>query len=116
MEGALERFSDRFVSPLFPEKYVTKEVNAVNSEHQKNIMNDYWRLFRISSFLSREGHPAKKFQTGNLETLGDVTRAEVVSFFEKQISKNHGISRCHFRRITLSIFENTVQSLNGFEN
>ena len=88
MEGALERFSDRFVSPLFPEKYVTKEVNAVNSEHQKNIMNDYWRLFRISSFLSREGHPAKKFQTGNLETLGDVTRDEVISFFEKHYSAN----------------------------
>ena len=88
MEGALERFSDRFVSPLFPEQYVTKEINAVNSEHQKNIMNDYWRLFRIGTFLSREGHPAKKFQTGNLETLGDVTRDEVVSFFEKNYSAN----------------------------
>ena len=88
MEGAMERFSDRFVSPLFPEQYVTKEVNAVNSEHQKNIMNDYWRLFRIGTFLSREGHPAKKFQTGNLETLGDVTRDEVVSFFKKHYSAN----------------------------
>lgn len=88
IEGALERFSDRFVSPLFPEKYVSKEVNAVNSEHQKNILNDYWRIFRIGTLLSRDGHPAKKFQTGNLETLGDVTRSEVVSFFEKNYSSN----------------------------
>tara|TARA_Y100001934_G_scaffold282270_1_gene395203 strand:+ start:3110 stop:5935 length:2826 start_codon:yes stop_codon:yes gene_type:complete len=88
MEGALDRFSDRFINPLFPEEYVTKEVNAVHSEHQKNIMNDNWRLFRISTFLSKEGHPARKFQTGNLETLGDIKREEVVSFFEERYSAN----------------------------
>ena len=88
MEGAVDRFADRFVNPLFPEKYVNKEINAVHSEHQKNIMNDYWRIFRISTFLARDNHPAKKFQTGNLETLGDVSREEVISFFEDYYSSN----------------------------
>ena len=82
------RFADRFVNPLFPEQYVNKEINAVHSEHQKNIMNDYWRIFRISTFLARDNHPAKKFQTGNLETLGDVSREEVISFFEDYYSSN----------------------------
>jgi len=36
LEGALDRFSKFFISPLFDEKYVQKEMNAVDSEHEKN--------------------------------------------------------------------------------
>ena len=46
-EGALDRFSQFFIGPLFTEQYTEREVNAVNSEHQKNIMNDGWRQYRI---------------------------------------------------------------------
>ena len=34
-EGALDRFAQFFISPLFTAEYTAREVNAVNSEHQK---------------------------------------------------------------------------------
>ena len=87
-EGALDRFSQFFINPLFTEEYTAREVNAVNSEHQKNIMNDNWRQFRISSLFTKEGHPEQKFGTGNLETLGDITRDELIDFYNNHYSAN----------------------------
>ena len=92
-EGALDRFSQFFINPLFTEEYTAREVNAVNSEHQKNIMNDNWRQFRISSLFTKDGHPEQKFGTGNLETLGDITRDELIEFYNRHYSANRmGVS------------------------
>jgi len=87
-QGALDRFSQFFISPQFTEEYTAREVNAVNSEHQKNIMNDNWRQYRIGSQFSKFGHPEQKFSTGNLETLGDITRSELIEFYENHYSAN----------------------------
>jgi len=87
-EGALDRFSQFFISPLFTEEYTAREVNAVNSEHQKNKLNDNWRQFRVSSLFAKEGHPERKFGTGNLETLGDITREELIRFYKQHYSAN----------------------------
>ena len=37
LEGALDRFSQFFVAPLFTEEYTEREMNAVHSEFQKNL-------------------------------------------------------------------------------
>ena len=87
-EGALDRFAQFFISPLFTAEYTAREVNAVNSEHQKNIMNDFWRQRRITSQFAKDGHQVKKFGTGSLETLGDITREELVAFYNNQYSAN----------------------------
>ena len=87
-EGALDRFAQFFISPLFTAEYTAREVNAVNSEHQKNIMNDYWRQYRVTSQFVKNGHPAGKFGTGSLETLGDISREELVAFYNNQYSAN----------------------------
>ncbi len=87
-EGALDRFSQFFIAPLFTEKYTEREVNAVNSEHQKNILNDMWRMFRVTSLFLKEGHPEQKFSTGNLETLGTISRDELIEFYNTYYSSN----------------------------
>ena len=87
-EGALDRFAQFFISPLFTEEYTAREVNAVNSEHQKNIMSDRWRQYRITSQFMKNGHPATKFGTGNLETLGDIDREELIAFYNQYYSAN----------------------------
>ena len=87
-EGALDRFAQFFISPLFTAEYTAREVKAVNSEYQKNIMNDGWRQFRITSQFAKDGHPVKKFNIGNLETLGDVDRNELIDFYTKHYSSN----------------------------
>ncbi|HBU78069.1 MAG TPA: hypothetical protein DEF18_08190, partial [Muricauda sp.] len=79
-------FAQFFISPLFTAEYTAREVNAVNSEHQKNIMNDNWRQYRVTSQFVKKGHPARKFSTGSLETLGDITREELITFYNNQYS------------------------------
>lgn len=41
-----------------------REVNAVNSEHEKNIQNDYWRLAQLEKSTADPDHDFSKFGTG----------------------------------------------------
>ena len=88
LEGAIDRFAQFFIAPLFTEEYTAREVNAVNSEHQKNIMNDGRRSYRFSQLFAKEGHPEQKFSTGDIETLGDIDRTELLEFYDKHYSSN----------------------------
>ena len=65
----LDVFSRFFIDPLFDENSVDREINAVNSEHMKNINNDMWSIFRLQTLLSKKNSDISKFSTGNLETL-----------------------------------------------
>uniref|UniRef100_A0A1B0G8M2 Peptidase M16 N-terminal domain-containing protein n=1 Tax=Glossina morsitans morsitans TaxID=37546 RepID=A0A1B0G8M2_GLOMM len=44
LEGALDRFAQFFIAPLFTPSATEREINAVNSEHQKKLSNDVWRI------------------------------------------------------------------------
>ena len=88
LEGALDRFSQFFINPLFTEEYTEREINAVHSEHQMFMMNDFWRTRRITKEHLSEKHPENRFIVGNLETLGDIEREELLSFYNKHYSSN----------------------------
>lgn len=88
--GALDRFAQFFICPLFNESAVEREIKAVNSEHMKNLQSDGWRLMQLERSLSKDGHPYKKFGTGSLETLwtgpkekGVNVRDELIRFHER---------------------------------
>lgn len=68
-EGALDRFAQFFISPLMSESSSARELNAVDSEHAKNILNDSWRKFQLSKHLSDPESPYNKFSTGDKTTL-----------------------------------------------
>ena len=87
-EGALDRFSHFFIDPLFLSEYVERELNAVHSEHQKNLNSDAWRKNRLLGILSKKGHSRQKFSTGNLETLKNVSNEVLVGFYKKYYSAN----------------------------
>lgn len=69
LEGALDRFSQQFTSPLFNAEYVEREVNAVHSEFSSRIQDDGSRLYSALKTTLNDGHPYKKFSVGNLTTL-----------------------------------------------
>ena len=81
-DEALDRFSDFFKTPLFDGQYAAREVNAVNSEFQKNIENDRRRIGHLQNQMARPGHPLQKFGTGNAQTLAGDNRADLRTFFE----------------------------------
>ena len=60
------RFAQFFHSPLFNQDTQEREVNAVDSENEKNIKNDAWRCFQLEKSTCKEGHPYAKFNTGRL--------------------------------------------------
>jgi insulysin len=69
LTGALERFSGFFHSPLFSPSCTLRELNAVDSEHNKNDQADIWRIFQVNKHLSQPGHVWSKFGSGNRESL-----------------------------------------------
>ncbi|MBF0350642.1 MAG: insulinase family protein [SAR324 cluster bacterium] len=88
LEDALDRFAQFFVAPLFNPQFVEREIHAVDSEHSKNIPNDYWRMQHVIQQVFDEKHPARLFSTGNLETLNGVTQEELVTFYKQHYSSN----------------------------
>ncbi|XP_018401508.1 PREDICTED: insulin-degrading enzyme-like isoform X2 [Cyphomyrmex costatus] len=94
LEGALDRFAQFFIAPLFTENLTELELNAINSEHEKNVANDSWRCDYLDKSSAR-GHPFSKFGTGNRETLDIIpkqkdinVRNELLEFYEKYYSAN----------------------------
>ena len=86
--GAIDRFAQMLSAPLFPQEYVEREINAVDSEHQKNLQSDLWRVYRISYLTSKEGHPRQQFFTGDGETLKNANSEVVRDFYNKYYSAN----------------------------
>ena len=54
--GALDRFSQFFLAPLFTESATDREMNAVNSEHEKNVPNDARRIRGVEKATVTGGH------------------------------------------------------------
>ena len=87
-EGALDRFSQFFIAPAFNPEFTKREVNAVNSEFQKNLEHDYWRMRQIKRTIYDDGHPSNHFEIGSLETLEKVDRQVLLDFHKKYYSAN----------------------------
>jgi len=84
LEKSMDIFSRFFIDPLFDTNLVDREVNAVNSEHNKNINNDFWLMRQIILNLSKDDAVINSFATGNNETLNKKeTRGEMIDFFNK---------------------------------
>jgi insulysin len=95
LEGALDRFAQFFVSPLFSADCKDREIRAVDSENKKNLQSDSWRLHQLDRWLSNPLHPYNKFSTGNLVTLdeepkkrGVDVRDELLKFYKSHYSAN----------------------------
>ncbi|MCV6605303.1 MAG: insulinase family protein, partial [Porticoccaceae bacterium] len=89
-EGALDRFAQFFIKPLFTEKYVDREKNAVHSEYYTRIEKDPIRNIEVFENTINPAHPAFKFNAGNLDTLSDKpdrpARDELIDFYETYYS------------------------------
>ncbi|KAL3863624.1 hypothetical protein ACJMK2_005374 [Sinanodonta woodiana] len=95
LEGALDRFAQFFLCPLFTECATEREINAVNSENDKNLQNDGWRFHQLDKSLADPSHDYSKFGTGNKETLetmpkklGYDVREELLKFHDQNYSSN----------------------------
>jgi insulysin len=109
--GALDRFAQFFIEPLFLESTLDRELRAVDSENKKNLQSDQWRLHQLKKSLSNPKHPFCHFSTGNLETLKTAPEAEginvrdkFIEFYEKHYSANR-MKLCVLGREPLDVLQ-----------
>lgn len=84
LKDIMDIFSRFFIDPLFNPDSVSREINAVDSEHKKNIHKDYWKKFQLMLYLTNPDSKKNQFITGSLNTLNkpDI-RDKVIQFYEK---------------------------------
>ena len=109
----LSRLGDALGSPSFAKGASTdqtdRERNAVNNEHEKNLLDDGWKGEQLSRDISTK--PYNRFSTGNKETLRGGAEAaalldNVTSFWQAHYTAD---------RMTVAILGvHTLDELQGF--
>lgn len=123
LRGALDRFAQFFIEPLFLPSTLDRELRAVDSENKKNLQNDTWRLHQLEKSLSNPKHPYCHFSTGNLEVLktlpesqGINVREKFIEFHDKHYSANR-MKLVVLGRESLDVLQKWVVELfSGIEN
>jgi insulysin len=117
LSEALDIFAQMFISPLFNEESIAREINAVNSEHEKNLFSDDWRVRMVNKTLANPNHPFSKFSTGNLDTLlhkprrlGIDIKKELVSFHENWYQSGNLMNLSVVGKQSLDALEEMVQN------
>jgi insulysin len=84
---ALLMFSRMFSEPLFDINFMSKEIDSVNSENDKNQNQDNWREHQLIKNLSNPNHPFNRFNTGNNYTLNqldpETLNRRLLNFYKK---------------------------------
>eukprot|EP00920_Eleutheroschizon_duboscqi_P034499 GHVT01082748.1.p1 GENE.GHVT01082748.1~~GHVT01082748.1.p1 ORF type:complete len:919 (+),score=103.84 GHVT01082748.1:336-2759(+) len=95
LEGAVDRFSQFFLTPLFSKSAADREINAVDSEFNLRRVEDFRRRYHLWHSTANPEHPHCNFSMGNLETLKTVpesknidVRAALLDFHKKWYSSN----------------------------
>lgn len=92
LDDALDRFSQFFVAPLFDDVYVDRERNAVHSEYQASLRDDFRRSYDVYRNVINQAHPEAKFSVGSLVTLADRendnVRDDLLAFYKRHYSAN----------------------------
>jgi len=113
LEEMLDIFSRFFIDPLFDKDSISREINAVNNEHLKNINNDGWREFQLMLNLTDITSPTHTFITGSKNTLDKMDiREKMIEFYNKYyVSEN--ISICVASSIKTSKIKDMINSTFG---
>lgn len=75
LEPSLDRFAQFFISPLFDQSCSDRELQAVDSEHEKNLKQDQWRKAQLDRHTCDPASPFCHFATGSRTTLLTNTHA-----------------------------------------
>lgn len=88
---SLDIFSHFFINPLFDSNAVYKEINAINSEHLKNMSNEYSNINGVLRDIAatQTKHPYYNFGTGTTEILNQKNiRDRLIEFYNTHYSAN----------------------------
>lgn len=99
LDGAIDRFSSIFIGPLINENSVMRELEAIESEFNNGINDDYRRMTHVIYDNMKDDHPCKSFIVGSKKTIkGERTNAEL-----RQLVYEHYRKFYVANRMTLAI-------------
>ena len=89
LEEALDRFAQFFIAPLFTENSTYAEMNAVNSEYDKDLNDPGWKQWQLLKNVSNPQHPFSRFNIGSIGTLNisDI-RDRLITYYNTSYSAN----------------------------
>ena len=83
LKKGIEILSWFFRAPLLDEKHIESEMEIIDSEHSKNILSDNWIMDDIFKNFIELNSKYKKFGTGNIKSLKDIKKKDIVDFYSK---------------------------------
>lgn len=106
-----------FIEPLISKDGITRERQAVDSEHCKNLQSDQWRQQQLWHTVAAPGHPYSRFFTGNLDTLATIpeskgidVHARLWDFYNAEYSADR-MKLCVLGRENLDELQAMVESM-----
>lgn len=93
--SVLGRFVHIFLTPLFKEEWIEREVKIIDMEWQDKLKCDLQRVYEFDKFIASNTHPYSRLLTGTEETLsttpklrGVNVRNRLLEFFGRNYSGN----------------------------
>lgn len=83
LKKGIEMLSWFFRAPLLNENHISSEMEIIDSEHNKNILSDNWIMDDIFKNFIKSNSKYKKFGTGNLKSLNNITKQDILNFYDK---------------------------------
>lgn len=83
LKKGIEMLSWFFRAPLLNESHIESEMEIIDSEHNKNILSDSWIMDDIFKNFIKSNSKYKKFGTGNLKSLNNITKEDIMKFYDK---------------------------------
>lgn len=96
LQEALDRFAQFFIAPLFTENSTYGEMNAVNSEYDKDLNDPGWKQWQLLKNVSNPQHPFSRFNVGSIGTLNisDI-RDRLMTYYHTSYSANQVCRSVH---------------------
>lgn len=87
-DEGMDRFAQFFISPLFKQELVGRELQAVNSEHLKNVPDQGRKMWELMRSEASNASVVNRFYTGTVDSLhhGD---NQTVAALKKYHSENY---------------------------
>lgn len=88
LEKGIDMLSWFFRDPILDKKYIKSEMNIIDAEHNKNILSDMWITHDMfKKFIKTTKF--NKFTTGNNDSLKNITRDDILSYYNKYYCTNN---------------------------
>ncbi|EGR29110.1 insulinase family, putative [Ichthyophthirius multifiliis] len=76
LEECLKVFANMFISPIFNDEVIQKEIKVIENEYQLNLNQDEFKINKLLTLLSDQKSPFSRFSLGNQNSLQSINNLQ----------------------------------------